>query len=110
MKLPNATNAVVELRKLVDYCLNPDHPRGKHKARVFESSCGLSAEHVYLLRDALLGAAKNRDAAEDQEDDYGKRFVVDLEVKGPHGTAQVRSVWIVRKDEDFPRFVTCYVT
>ena len=40
MTLPHAEAAVVEVvdpRKLRDYCLNPNHPRGKHKARVFRS-------------------------------------------------------------------------
>ncbi len=35
MKLPNAENAVIDIKKLRDYCLNPNHPEGKHKARVF---------------------------------------------------------------------------
>jgi hypothetical protein len=33
--LPNAENAVVEIRKLSEYCLNPEHPKGKDKARLF---------------------------------------------------------------------------
>jgi hypothetical protein len=32
MKLSNPENAVADVRKLRDYCLNPEHPRGKHKA------------------------------------------------------------------------------
>ncbi len=31
MKLPNAERAVVDLAKLRHYCLNPTHPRGRHK-------------------------------------------------------------------------------
>ena len=38
MKLPNYENAVVSLEKLRDYCLNEEHYRGKHKARVFKST------------------------------------------------------------------------
>jgi hypothetical protein len=109
MKLPNAERAVVEIEKLWDYCLNPAHPRGRHKARVFLSSCGMTAEHADELRDALLNAALNLEAELGEEDDYGQRYVIDLEVTGPTGTAVVRSAWIVRRDEDFPRFVSCYV-
>ncbi len=108
MKLPNAENAVVEMEKLLGYCLNPNHTRGKHKARVFLSSCGLTAEHADDLRDALLEAALNLDADVGEEDDYGQRYVIDLEVAGPTGAASVRSAWIVRYGEDFPRFVSCY--
>ena len=109
MKLPNADRAVVEIEKLRDYCLNPVHPRGRHKSRVFLSSCGMTAEHADDLRDALLDAARTLETEPGEEDDYGQRYVVDLEVTGPAGTAAVRSAWIVRNDEEFPRFVSCYV-
>ena len=99
---------MVEIEKLLDYCLNPNHTRGKHKARVFLSSCGLTTEHADNLRDALLNAALNFDAELGEEDDYGQRYVIDLKVAGPIGTASVRSAWIVRREEDFPRFVSCY--
>lgn len=33
MKLPHYANATIDLAKLRDYVLNPDHPRGKHKQR-----------------------------------------------------------------------------
>jgi hypothetical protein len=36
MLVPNANYAIVYLRKLRDYCLNPDHDDGKHKARLFQ--------------------------------------------------------------------------
>lgn len=109
MKLPNAENAVVEMQKLVDYCLDPDHPRGKHKAGVFLSSCGLTAEHADELRVALLNAAQNLEAELGEEDDYGRRYVIDFEMAGPTGTAQMRSAWIIRREEGFPRFISCYV-
>lgn len=109
MKLPNGERAVVELEKILDYCLSPDHTRGKHKARVFLSSCGLTAEYADDLRDALLSAAVNLDAQSGEGDDYGQRYVIELEVTGPTATVRVRSAWIIRREEDFPRFVSCYV-
>jgi hypothetical protein len=33
MHIPHAENATVDIRKLRDYCLNPEHPEGTHKAR-----------------------------------------------------------------------------
>jgi hypothetical protein len=33
MKMPGGDAAVVDRRKLTGYCLNPEHPRGKRKAR-----------------------------------------------------------------------------
>jgi len=31
MKLPNGTRAVVDIRKLRDYCLDPHSPKGRNK-------------------------------------------------------------------------------
>jgi hypothetical protein len=108
-KLPHPESASVEIRKLRDYCLSPDHPRGRHKSRVFASALGLTANDAEELREALLSAALSEEAEAAEEDQYGKRYVLDFEVKTDAGTATVRSGWIVRQDEDFPRFTSCYV-
>ncbi|CCQ62670.1 DUF6883 domain-containing protein [Crocosphaera watsonii] len=42
--LPYVDNAKVDIRKLRDYCLNPDHDHGKHKARLFSSILGMNTE------------------------------------------------------------------
>jgi hypothetical protein len=39
MKLPNSEKAIVDIAKLRDYSLNPEHESGGHKARVF-AKCG----------------------------------------------------------------------
>lgn len=109
MILPNADKAVVAIEKVRDYCLDPNHVRGKHKARVFLASCGLTAADAEILRNALRNAVVDSEAEPGDVDEYGQRFVIELDVVGPTGTARVRSGWIVRNDEDFPRFVSCYV-
>jgi len=63
MRLPNAGKAIVEVEKLRDYCLNPLHPRGRHKARVFASRLGLTGQHAELLRVALVQAARTEQAS-----------------------------------------------
>jgi hypothetical protein len=62
MKLPGSADAIVELSKLRDYCLDPHHPRGRHKARVFLSAVGLAQTDAELLRAALIQAACEADA------------------------------------------------
>jgi hypothetical protein len=109
MKLPNAENAVVAIEKVRDYCLNSDHVRGKHKARVFLAACGLTADDAQFLREVLLEAAVDFEAEVGEADDYGQRYVIELDVTGPTGTARVRSAWIVRNGEDVPRFVSSHV-
>lgn len=53
MKLPNGDQAVIEARKLSEYCLSPTHPRGRHKARVFAAVLGIEQKDAAVLRDAL---------------------------------------------------------
>jgi hypothetical protein len=109
VKFPNPEQAVVDLAKLRDYCLNPRHPRGRHKARVFATSLGFSVRDAELLRSALLRAAVEADVTLSTVDAYGQRYVLDFELQGPSGKAVVRSSWIVRSNEDFPRMTSCYV-
>jgi hypothetical protein len=55
MKLPNGARAIVEIRKLREYCLNPQHPRGRNKARVF-ASVGIREADAEELRTTLVAA------------------------------------------------------
>jgi hypothetical protein len=109
VKLPNGERAVVDIEKLRDYCLSPEHRRGCHKARVFKASLGMTQKHARNLRNALLAAALNNDAVPEEHDKYGRRYVVDFRVTGPSGQAMVRSSWIIRREEDFPRLTSCCV-
>ena len=109
MRLPNGDRAVVAMEKLVDYCLSPVHPRGRHKARVFDAVLGLTSNNAAELQTALLDAAASAEAVETTSDEYGQRYVVDFRMTGPEGAAKVRSTWIVKVGEDFPRLTSCYV-
>lgn len=102
MKLPNYEQAVVYLEKLRDYCLNTEHPKGKHKARVFTSALGLTAENAEELRDILLAAAQTYDAIATKQNDYGQYYIIDLTITRAGKQAVVRSSWIIRTKEDFP--------
>lgn len=57
MQLPNYQRAVIPLEKIRDYALNPDHPVGEHKARVFEAELGIQRVHaetfISILRVSL---------------------------------------------------------
>jgi uncharacterized protein DUF6883 len=109
MTLPNGEHAVVDIEKLRGYCLNPDHPRGRHKARVFAAVLGITAADAEMLQEALADAAASEEAQVTDQDEYGQRYVVDFIMEGNSGQARVRSAWIIRKDEDFPRLTSCYV-
>lgn len=109
MRMPNPGQAIVDVEKLRNYCLDPTHPRGRHKARVFRSTLGLTDLYAEELQAALLAAALGDEAIPAERDDYGQRYVLDFTMRGPTGQARVRSIWIVRRGEGFPRLTTCYV-
>lgn len=110
MRLPNGDRAIVEISKLLDYCLAPEHPRGRHKARVFAARLGIDRSHAAHVRERLLdAAATSEDAVQGLVDGFGSRYILDFRVTGPKGTALVRSAWIIRAGEELPRFTSCYV-
>ncbi|MCC6500023.1 MAG: hypothetical protein IT313_07115 [Anaerolineales bacterium] len=109
MKLPHADRAVVDVEKLRNYCLSPSHPRGKHKARVFARVLGLTAADADELRQRILSAVILEDAIPTDQDEYGQRYAVDFRISRQGNEALVRSLWIIRASEDFPRMTSCYV-
>lgn len=109
MLLPGAEYAFIDSRKLADYCLSPEHPVGRHKAILFRRVLGLGTEDADILREILLYVAVRAPAAAGRLDDFGQRFTIDFTLRTDLGTAQIRSAWIIRPDEDFPRLTTCLV-
>lgn len=107
MELP--TPALVELAKLRDYCLSASHPEGKHKARVFHAALGISAEDAGWLREELLAAAAKGPFVPTIRTVHGQRYQLDFPISWEQRTAIIRSAWIIRPGEKFPRLITCYV-
>jgi hypothetical protein len=108
MRIPNAEHAVVDIRKLSDYCLNPRHDEGKHKARLFAAALGMTANDADELRDALLQAVKTHNAQLGRCDEYGQRYIVDFMLQWRGKQAMIRSAWIIEHDSDTPKLTTCY--
>lgn len=108
MKIPNAQHAVVDIRKLRDYCLNPQHSLGKHKARLFASALHMATNDAEDLRNFLLQAVKTHDARFGRYDVYGQRYIVDFMVTWHERKSMIRSAWIIEHDSDTPRLTSCY--
>jgi hypothetical protein len=109
VKLPGAEFATVDIAKLREYCLNPSHPRGRHKSRVFAAALNLTQSDAEFLRDELLRAAREVDATEGVTDQYGLRYILDFELARNDRIATVRSTWIIRRGEGLPRLTSCFV-
>jgi hypothetical protein len=109
MKLPNGEHAVVPLEKLRDYCLNPTHRVGGHKAHVFEAILGLTTAHAEELQQHLLAIARTGEAVLGVQNAYDQRYIIDFTMTTAVGTAEVRSTWIVLIGQDVPRLTSCYI-
>ena len=109
MKLPNFEKAFVDITKLRDYSLNPEHESGRHKARVFRAALGLTQDDAEWLRAEILTIAGEVDAVEAELAPFGQKYVIDAEVTFNERTAIVRTAWIVENGTDVPRLVSCYV-
>ena len=109
MRLPNCENAVVSLEKIRDYCLSNEHSRGKHKAKVFKSALGLDSGDSKMLKRIIEEAILLNDAEETFKDKYGIRYIVDFEYSMKDKKAKIRTCWIVKTNENFPRLTSCYI-
>jgi hypothetical protein len=107
--LPHSHEAILDIRKIEDYCLSPSHPRGRHKARVFREALDLQQSDATWLRDALLEAARSNEASEVAVDAWGTHWRLDAIIRRHGKSAMVRPIWIVRTGENVPTFVTCWV-
>jgi len=86
MQLPNRANAYISPKKLREYLLSDTHPVGRFKSKVF-TSAGFTEHNINSLREGLLAIAYTNGVREE---------------------SQVRTVWIIDRGEDTPRFVTAY--
>lgn len=107
--LPNAELAVIDLAKLTDYCLNPFHRYGKHKARVFWAALGLTVDEAEWLQGEILQAICTTDMVVSSASVFGTKFTVDFVVRRANRSAMIRTGWIIEHGTDFPRLTTCYV-
>lgn len=109
MRLPRAGFATLDRSKIADYCLSPTHPRGRHKARVFQGTLGLGQADADWLKDRLLEGIRDAEATLIADDPWGTTWRVDVPVARLDKAAVVRTLWIVRRGETTPRFITCWV-
>lgn len=108
MLIPHAENAVVDIRKLRDYCLNLEHDDGKHKARLFSSILGMTADDAEELRQILLEVVKTQAAQLGRLDEFGQRYTLDSTVQWQNKSTRLRSGWIIEQGSDIPKLTTCY--
>ena len=111
MKLIDVVRRVIiDPRKLTGYALDPDHPLGCHKARVFQQVLGFTKDNYETLLEQIERHALTAEAILKRTDAYGNHYFVDVEIIGPQGQqAVVRTGWFVATNSDEAWLTTLYV-
>lgn len=108
--LLNAEHAVIDPKKLATYALNPDHPYGGNKARVFESALGYNPTNADVLAARVKDGILSTPANALEVKDFGQPMAVDMPILGVNGeTVLVRTGWIYETDAVVPRLTTLFV-
>lgn len=108
MVLPNASQAIVEPEKILEYLLNPEHRTGASKA-IFFAKFGFGTERWEQLAAVLLAHGQTHRVSQVIETGFGPRYEVDGALKTPDGRAPlVRSVWQWDDGAVAPRLITAY--
>lgn len=111
MKLPNAEHAVVSETKVVTYLLDAGHPDNGGKAAFF-TRFGFKAEAPESFIQAMQQHAQNTAVALASPGyDGATLYALDGPMDTPLArTPKVRSIWVIERNQSFPRFVTAYPT
>jgi len=89
---------VVPLEKLQDYVLNPDHPIGQNKARVFKSMLGIERKHSEALAEIIKASLPRAAAKEGEKTQYGQSWETYHEIIGTNGKSAIVTVaWMFLK-------------
>jgi len=108
LKLTNNSLAYIPSGKLTAYLLSETHSVGKSKAKLFRS-VGYNELNVSLLKEGLLSIAHTEDILDTQSSEHGVKYVIEGMLQTPAGgTLKIRTVWIIDRGQDRPRFVTAY--
>ncbi len=105
MKLPygNAVDRKQIIHKLETYTLNFDHDKGKHKARIFRARLGITLVSKEILILELVKAVVVNDAKFKSSSEHGDQYAVECFISNSLGSSVMRSIWIIRPQEQLPR-------
>ena len=112
MKLRDVvTDVIIDSRKLTEYALDIDNPKGADKAVIFERHLGFTKDNYHLLSNKIKSTVLDVEAILQKKDIHGQRYRVDLKIIGVQPGQQeiVRTAWIVELDSNVARLVTLYV-
>lgn len=108
MKLPNGDQAIITIEKIRGYCLNVAHPSGRHKAKVFASALGITADNAEDLKALVARAAIEGQIAQQSKTAFGQIIKVDWPVP-EQDQVILRTLWEITLDNPLPRLVSAFI-
>ncbi|MFN4776677.1 MAG: DUF6883 domain-containing protein [Pseudanabaena sp.] len=108
MKLPNGDHPEISMQKILGYCLNFNHDKGKDKARVFQSRLGITSQDADHLVKLIQIAAVEGEVVQESNTKFGREYKVDWEIPNIGGT-ELRTIWEVSIDSGYPRLISAFL-
>jgi hypothetical protein len=108
VKLPNGDKAEIPIQKLVGYCLNLNHSSGKHKAKVFASALGITADNFEVLYELIQKAALEGEIIQENTTEFGRQFKVDWIIPETNNI-KLRTIWEISNINCNPRSISAFI-
>lgn len=102
---PECNQVRIDDRKVREYLLSRSHPVGRFKARFF-AALGFDETTVAAFVAELRRIAESEEVDETEDTEFGRKYTVPGELRGPAGAAQVVTVWIQETARQDTRLVT----
>lgn len=97
-------------KKLLGYSLNPLHPIGQHKAKVFKSALGFDLSSAAILEQEIKRGLLRFRPIKVENTQYGTKYTVKMLITGVNGNKQpVITAWQIDNNANNIRMVTAYV-
>ena len=108
MKLPNGDHPEISMQKILGYCLNFNHDKGKDKARVFQSKLGITSQNADRLVELIQVAAVESEVIQESNTKFGKEYKVDWETPNTGGV-ELRTIWEVSIESGYPPLISAFL-
>ncbi len=99
---------MIPMEKLTGYCLNLDHASGKHKAKVFASALGITAENADDLRELIAKAAIEGEVIQQNSTEFGQPYKIDWAIPDRKSVI-LRTLWEITSAQPNPRLVSAFI-
>jgi DNA gyrase/topoisomerase IV subunit A len=108
MKLPNGDRSEISMQKILGYCLNFNHDKGKDKARVFQSRLGITTQNADRLFNLIQIAAVEGEVVQESSTKFGKKYKVDWKIPNTE-SIELRTIWEISSESRYPRLISAFL-